>query len=188
MAQRRGTRVKNLSDALVEDACPLCSVLKDFQTCHLNELDRHEVDRLCGFHVWMVAKLADARSAAAVFLRIIARPFPQESPISACDACERIAQEERTRVKEFAASLNNPQFMRWLRDHGALCLPHAQKILSEVPKTAQSDIVLALSRRRSELTQKLTELLRQAGDKLPTQPGVLGRAAEYLVAQRGLRS
>ena len=186
MLQRRRAPVKNLSDALNEDGCPLCIVLKGFQACYLSELDRHEVNCLCGFHVWMVAKTAEARSAATLFLRLLSNPLGQEATARTCDVCARIAQEEQHLIRELLANVNRSDWEAWLRHHGALCRPHALRVLGQAPKTAQGAIHLALSRRRSELTQKLTDLLRHSDGNLPAQPGVLGRAAEYLTAQRGL--
>lgn len=186
MLPRRRPRLTNLSDALSQDACPVCSVLKDFKTRYLDELDRHEVNALCGLHLWMVAKTVEARQAATLFLRLLSGPLAEEAPVRACDLCVRIAREEQMRVKEFVANVSKPEWAAWLRDRGALCRPHSLKVLSEAPKPAREAILRAMKRRRSELAQELTDLLRQADRNLPMQPGVLGRAAEFLNAQRGL--
>jgi hypothetical protein len=184
---RKRARFENLSEALVEDACPVCSLLKEFQSSCLTELDRHEVNRLCGFHVWMVAKVAEARSAAALFLHLTERSLPQDSAGKECDVCDRVAQEERRCVKEFGDSLDQPPFLHWLQQQGALCIPHGRKLLSEVSKRqTQEAIVLAMKNRKTELRRRLTDLLRRAESRQPTQAGILGKVAEYLVAQRGL--
>lgn len=186
MAQQKGTRVRNLSDALVEDACPVCSVLKDFQACYLTELDRLEVDCLCGFHVWMVAKTTEAGTAARIFLRQMEGAAQDESVKNTCGFCTRISEEERARLKEFAEDLNRPEFRQWLRQRGELCLPHARKLLDMVPKRLHDEILTAVRKHGSELRRKLSDLLRDRAADLPIRGGVLGRVAEYLVAQRGL--
>lgn len=73
-----------------------------------------------------------------------------------------------------------------LRERGGLCIPHARKLFDLVPNGLRDEIILAIQRQAVELRRELVTLSRNAKAGKPTHAGLLGRAAEYLVANRGL--
>ena len=171
---------------LSEDACPLCSLLKEFQASYLREPAATSLENVCSFHMWMIAKTAEAETAAALYLRFLDRGADYGLVSDACDVCAHIRQEEAARVKEFADQLERPETLKWLREQGTLCVPHVRSLLAHAPEQLQSDVLSALSKRGAELRKKLVHLVREAQGRRPVHGGVLGRVAEYLVAQRGL--
>jgi hypothetical protein len=179
-------RLKTLGDLFSDDACPLCGVLKEFQASYLRQPDTGLLVNVCSFHTWMIAKMAEAEGAAALYLRLLDRDGPDDSEGDRCDVCAHIRREETTRLKEFVGRLARPEVLEWLQQRGTLCIPHAQSLLAYLPESLQNEVLLALKKRRAELRKKLVELLRDARGKRPVHGGVLGRVAEYLVAQRGL--
>jgi hypothetical protein len=186
MPQANPARVNSLADVLSEDACPLCSLLKEFQASYLREPAAASLESVCSFHMWMIAKTAEAETAAALYLRFLDRGANYGLVSHTCDVCTHIRREESARVKEFAGQLERPETAKWLREQGAVCVPHARSLLGHLPEQLQSDVLLALNRRGAELRKKLVHLVREAQGRRPVHGGVLGRVAEYLVAQRGL--
>jgi hypothetical protein len=184
MSHGKRGRVKGLADALTEDACPLCQFLKEFQSAHLRNLSGVTARHLCSYHLWSVAAASEVKAAAEIFLELLENSNPGES--HACDLCKRVADEERIRVEEFSGYLRRPEFEKWLREYGALCLPHSRKLSAIVPQDLQKDIHRAVERHSEGLKQKLTAVLNLAREGKPFHAGVLGRAAEFLAAQRGL--
>lgn len=55
-----------------------------------------------------------------------------------------------------------------------------------MPDALREEIISIMKRRKTELKQSLSGLLRKAKAGEPTQAGLLGRVAEFLAAQRGL--
>lgn len=83
--------------------------------------------RDCGFHVWMSARTVEAWSAATTFLRLLSRPLAEDAP-SKLASCAR----------EF-------------------CGKSRESLRSSLPRKSQIGVILlALSRKRSDLTEKLT--------------------------------
>ncbi len=173
-------------DLFSDDACPLCGVLKEFQASYLRQPDTALLANVCGFHTWMIAKTAEAESAAALYLRLLDRGETEDSQSDRCDVCDHMRREENTRLKEFAGQVARPEVLKWLQQRGTFCVPHAQALVMYLPESLQNDVLLALKKRRAELRKKLVDLVQDAHGKRPVHGGVLGRVAEYLVAQRGL--
>ncbi len=186
MEKQKQSRMKNLSDALMEDACPLCTFLKEFQSSCLRGVDIKGTQGLCNYHTWMVANVARAEVAAEAFLRLMDDPSHANSPRRVCGVCAQVTQEEHARIEEFSKRLLQPGFRQWLRENGVLCLRHARTLLETVPEDLQGDILVVMKRVASDLIDELKMLVRNAKSGLVVHPGVLGRAAEYLAAQRGL--
>ena len=173
-------------DLRASDGCPICPILGEFQSDSVRSLSGTAVRNLCGFHVWSVAAATDLTTAAAIFLRLLEKSRPREGSEESCDLCAKLALVEKEKLQEMSNGLAKPEFRKWLRESGVVCLPHSQKLLSCAPEALGEDIVAATKRREEELGQKLNELLRKANAGMPTQGGLLGRIAEFLVAQRGL--
>ncbi len=184
MSHAKRGRAKGLADALAEDACPLCQFLKEFQSAQLRSLNGGATRYLCNYHLWSVAAVSEVKAAAEIFLGFLANSNPKES--HTCDLCNWVEEEERKRVEEFSGYLIRPEFKKWLQEYGTLCLPHSRKLLPIVPQDLQEDIHRAVQRYSDGLKHKLTTVLNLAKEGKPYHGGVLGRAAEFLAAQRGL--
>ena len=186
MAQDNRARPRKPSDTLRTDACPLCAFLKEFQSKCVQNLNHRLARTLCNFHAWLVAKLADAGDAADVFLRMLDHSLEVGSTRESCDLCTWMADQEHRKIEEMAQKLDETEHLQWLCEQEPLCLPHARKLLDRVPKEVRDEINLTIQRQAAELKGKLSVLSQNAKARLPIRPGLLGRAAEYLVSKRGL--
>jgi hypothetical protein len=186
MAQDNRTRPRKPSDTFRADACPLCAFLKEFQSECVQSLNHRLARTLCNFHTWLVAKLADAGAAADIFLRMLELSLEADSSRQSCDLCKWVADQEHRKIEEIAQKLDEPDSLHWLCEQEPLCLPHARKLLDRVPNEFRDEIILSVQRLAAELKGELTTLSRNAKARLPIRPGLLGRAAEYLVSKRGL--
>jgi len=171
---------------LEKDACVLCSMVKRFQSTCIQNANAVHIQALCGFHAWAIAGVADTRSAARIFLQLLESTPLQEEDASAlrCSVCVQIAEEEARRSQEFVQLLNDPEFLGWLRERGAMCIPHTRRLLKRVPEPNRP-IVLKLFRDGAAR-------LRNGLGSLAVEPedwhlaALLSRAAEYLGGRRGL--
>jgi hypothetical protein len=177
-------RKKGPWDTLVHDACPLCQFLKEFQSAQLRGLNGGMAKHLCSYHLWSVAAVTEVTSASEIFLGLLEDSDQAKS--HTCDVCKRLADEERMRIEEFSHSLTRLEFQKWLETHGTLCIPHSKKLLAIVSPDLQKEIHQAVRRHSENLKQKLATLLREAREGRSVHAGVLGRVAEFLMAQRGL--
>jgi hypothetical protein len=145
--------------------------------------------QLCNFHAWLLAKSAPADVAASLFLnalRVKDRDTISTSP-SACSACEKIRTEEVTRLEEVTRELEQSSLTNvWLQQHGRFCLRHMRELKKRVPASLRNVVAELDTRNATELEGELQEFLQQARRGDHAGGGVLGRAAEFLVAQRGI--
>lgn len=166
------------------NGCPLCAFLKNVQTKLVQEGEVAQFVQLCNAHAWAVAAVRETETAARVFLALLET---RSAPAShECSICLYLEQEEVLRTQELIAALDRKAVVDWLRTHGAVCLPHGLRLQREAPISARALIDRMLDRRASELQNALAGLLAGAAHGDTGQSGVLGRAAEYLVAQRGI--
>ena len=186
MAQVNRARPQKPSGTFRTDACPLCAFLREFQSKCVQNLNHRLARTLCNFHTWLVAKLADAGDAADVFLRMLDQSLDGDSSRASCDVCIWMAEQEHRKIEEIAQMLNGPERLHRLRELEPLCLPHARKLLDCVPNEVRGEIKLTVQRQVAELKGKLSAPSQNAKARLPIRPGLLGRAAEYLVSKRGL--
>jgi hypothetical protein len=93
---------------------------------------------------------------------------------------------ENSAVSDFSSGGGRAALMQWLQQGGAFCAPHSAKLQKTLGPDAASLIDKADSRKRSELITALKALMSREEAGSSEQAGTLGRAAEYLVAQRGL--
>jgi hypothetical protein len=179
---------KNLSEAIRPGVCPLCAFLKDLQARCVRTVELESVESLCNFHTWAIAGAAPAEVAAELFLRLLNRSQIAQGPVSAtaCSICLRLAREEQALLDELIQKLANEKFREWMLRQGALCFPHARKLVALLPETLRSAVQQILVREKVALTKDLEDLLRNADHGAKPHPGILGRAAESLAAQRGL--
>ena len=169
-----------------DEPCMICKGLKEFQSDRICALNRQAFRRLCNLHTWLIAKTAEAGAAAEVLLRMMDDALKAESTGADCGFCAVLAEEEERRFGDFVQRLDKPDFLLRLQCRGGLCIPHARKLLDRVPDSLRTEIISALQKRVVEMKRELTTLSRSAKVGETIHPGLLGRAAEFLVANRGL--
>lgn len=174
----------SVSQTLGEPGCPICTFLKNVQTKLLQTETPDQVFVLCNFHAWGIAAVRQAEDAAKIFLSLIDSPFDHEN--RRCSICLRLEQEETFRVRELIAKLSSRSVAGWLSKHGVLCIPHGLRLRAEAPESVRDLVNAVVSRTSREMRAALTSLIAEAAQGSTGHSGLLGRAAEYLVAQRGI--
>jgi len=179
-----------ISTIVAKGTCPICAALKEFQNDFAKTLPARECGRFCNLHAWVIANSAPAESAATIFLESIRNPHWEPSPPNPdkCDFCKRMEVEKQTRIKQILEELGRPGLRSWLHEHGMLCFRHGTELIGKLPEALQKTVEEGMSRKARELERELQEFLQHAKAGDHTGGGVLGRAAEYLVAQRGIES
>jgi len=177
---------QSILQVLHDPGCPLCRFLKEYQAARLQKRSESETHRLCNFHAWGLAAVQDAPAAAEAFIRILSEPELNADGSQACDVCKEVTAEEDLRVRELATCLHRPAVADWLRTEAVLCIPHATKLRRQVPLTLASRIDTIVQNCREHLKEELGQLRNEPSlDR--SGWGALGRVAEFLVSQRGLR-
>ncbi len=178
-----------ISSLAVKGNCPVCGAVKHFQESLPGRLRAESQPQLCNFHAWLLAKSAQAEVAASLFLnalRVKERIANSASP-SSCAGCGKIHEEEGERLKEVSGELErNSLTGMWLKEHARFCLRHTLDLKKQVPESLWKALDEMSSRGAAELELELREFLQQARLGDHSGGGVLGRAAEFLVAQRGI--
>ena len=177
---------QSILQVLHEPGCPVCKFLKDYQAGRLQKRSESETHRLCNFHAWGLAAVQDAPAAAQAFIGILSEPESVANGTQACDVCSEVRAEEDLRIRELATCLHRPDVADWLRTEAVLCVPHATKLRREVPPVLAARIDAIVQNCRRQLKEQLDQL-RNEPDMDRNGWGALGRAAEFLVSQRGLR-
>jgi hypothetical protein len=183
----------NISQALTKGVCPICGILKDFQWI-LVETTRPQSDlRVCNFHGWALARSrakisrsTPGESVTNVFLEMLKPPLVGKVNSSECTLCHRALEEEVTRLRELAQKLQGNMFAQWMKSQGTVCLEHSRKLKEFVPLRLRTLVDEIVERNRAELQQELESFLEQLKHGIHEGGGLLGRAAEFLVGQRGL--
>jgi hypothetical protein len=176
----------SVGQALVTGACPICGVLKEFQAALAERVQVRADLCLCNFHTWLLARLAPANGAAAVYLKLLADSPAVKAEAADCTFCRRILEEEKLRLRELVKEMQRAMFVEWMKSQGSLCLNHARKLHDHAPLKMRRLIDEIVERTRAELKQELGDFLEHAKQGDHTGGGILGRAAEFLVSQRGL--
>jgi len=181
-------RKYSVSDAAARGVCPVCTVLRHRQTRLVEETGIPFAKHLCNHHAWSLAKAAPGRIAADLLLQTL-RTRRSEGPRALhmpCDFCENLMHEETDKLKELAEKMRTPAFLQWMRLHGTLCLHHAKKIGEQLSPEGSKIIAELVARTWEELDQGLANYAQHASHGEHAGGGVLGRAAEFLVCQRGI--
>ena len=173
-----------IAQALAKGSCPICALLKEFLDDLVEEFGPDEASSVCKTHAWSLARAAWANSVVPVFLRMLESRSPSE--LHNCSVCEQLRKEEHTRIEELAREMKSGRVLDWLEHHGSLCLEHAEKLHSYVPAELKAVIDQIIARNIVELRQELTDYRQQVREGQKAGGGLLGRAAEFLVGQRGL--
>jgi hypothetical protein len=185
----RANKVVNYSSILQvlgEPGCPFCRFMKDVQAAALQKPGGTEIDHLCNFHTWGLAAMQRAPLAADLFLRLLEKE-PRASPDLPCDICVLLWEEEDLRIREFITCLNHKLVAQWLRSQATLCSIHGAKLKKGAPPVLASTIQAIIERYREQLMEDLGKL-RDDYRSDTANWGLLGHAAEFLAAQRGLHT
>jgi len=179
-----------ISNIVAKGTCPICAALREFQNYFAKNLRASECVCFCNLHAWVIANSAPAASVATAFLQSMRNPqwVPSMPSPSDCDFCKRMEIEKQTRMTEIIEELDRPAWRDWWHEHGMLCFRHGHELIHKMPQELRHTVEETLSRKARELEQELQEFLQHAKTGDHTGGGVLGRAAEYLVAQRGIES
>jgi hypothetical protein len=137
----------------------------------------------------LLAKSAQAEVAASLFLNALRTKERIAIPASPsrCTGCAKIHGEEVERLKEVTRELEqNSLAGMWLKEHARFCVRHMLELKKQVPSSLRKALDEMSSRGAAELELELRQFLQQARQGDHSGGGVLGRAAEFLVGQRGI--
>lgn len=176
---------QSILDTLSEPGCPFCRFLKDYQAARLQHHSENPIHTLCNFHAWGLAAVQNALTAAQVFIDLVESASTKADGKVECDLCAEIATEEDRRIREFVGCIQKRNVLDWLRQSAVLCIPHGIKLRRQLPLVLSARIETILENSRRELVEEL-ETLRNTPQANRPGWGALGRAAEFLVSQRGL--
>jgi hypothetical protein len=177
---------QSILEVLQESGCPFCRFMKNFQAALLQDQATRRVGHLCNFHAWGLAAAQDASVAAELFLGLLQERY-ETFLGSPCELCHVLQEEEELRIREFVSCLGRKQVTEWLRSQAACCIVHGVKLKKSVPPITAAAIEAILQNHRRQLVIDLTKLLNERGSER-SRWGLLGRAAEFLVSQRGLHA
>jgi hypothetical protein len=178
---------ESILDVLQEPGCPFCRFLKEYQAARLQNRPEKDTHRLCNFHTWGLAAVQNALTAAQVFIKLVDEPATISTEVTACDICNEIVAEEDRRIREFVSCIHRTDVSDWLRSNAMFCIPHGAKLRRQVQPVVAARIDAIIESCRQQLTQELESLRHKPESERPGW-GSLGRAAEFLVSQRGLHS
>lgn len=178
---------QSILQVLQESGCPFCRFLKEYQTARLQNHPKDSIHRLRNFHAWGLAAVQNAPAAAQVFIKLVDEPPSLSKADSQCGICDAVLTEEDMRLREFVCCLPRSEVSDWLRGSAVLCIPHGMKLRRQIPPELTARIDAIIENYRQLLAQELQHL-RDDPEQDRAGWGALGRAAEFLVSQRGLHS
>jgi hypothetical protein len=176
---------QSILEALPGSGCPFCRFLKEYQAARLQKHSEQEIRRLCNFHTWGLAAVQNALTAAEVFLNLVERTAAEVGSETSCDICHDVTAEEDRRIREFVGCIHRTSVSDWLRKDAVLCIPHGAKLRRQVQPVVAARIDSIIENYRRQLMQEL-DILRNTPEADRAGWGSLGRAAEFLISQRGL--
>jgi hypothetical protein len=176
---------ESILQVLGEPGCPFCRFMKNYQAALMQDPSPKEIHSLCSFHTWGLAATQGAASAAQLFVKLLEKQCECVAP-SACDICVLLALEEDRRIREFIGCLHHKLVAQWIRSQSVLCFAHGSKLQHGSPPVTAALLQSIMENCREQLLEELSQL---RSDRVPSETkwGALGRAAEFLVSQRGLR-
>ena len=188
MRMTKPVELHDVSQVLTTGSCPVCTLLKNDQAALLrNHVLRDDAIEICNFHGWALAAASDSDSGAQAFLNVLrGRTCTLADADRQCTFCSYLAQHELTHIREILEQMEKPSLLDWMQQHGTFCLVHAGHIRELAPPRMHPVIDHILERNKKELQARLENLLRRSEGGKGAGGGILGRAAEFLVAQRGI--
>lgn len=183
----------SISQSLTKGTCPICGILQDFQWTLAETVRAEPRLRVCNYHGWALARSRGKLSRSTpgetvtlVFLEMLREPLVGKVRPEECSLCHRVLEEEAAWLRELAQKLRGAMFGQWMKAQGTLCLDHARKLKELVPLRLRTLVDEIVERNRTELEQDLESFRQQLKQGIHEGGGLLGRAAEFLVGQRGL--
>ncbi len=174
--------------ALAKGVCPICSLVRAFQNELIERLQPNWASMVCNYHAWAIAASAPATSVAEIFLAMLRDASGGEVWKDGidCDLCWSIREHEIARLREFAREMQRSKFAEWVEHYGTLCRFHGAMLRPMLPEEHAQIIAKVTQNNQQQLEELLESFAVRARSGGHTGGGVLGRAAEFLVAQRGL--
>jgi hypothetical protein len=90
--QRQIVIYPSILEVLLEQGCPFCRFLKEYQTAHLQLHTEQHIHHLCSFHTWGLAAVQNGLTAAQVFMYPVVEPIPfpaMLAPVTLAGRCLR---------------------------------------------------------------------------------------------------
>lgn len=176
---------ETVTQAIAKGSCPICVLLKNAQSEQLQQMNSIETGLLCNFHTWALAAGKNGAQVATLFLQLLETRRYHKGP-GVCGVCEKLKQEERVRIGELGRQMLQPRLKEWMQKQGTLCIRHATQLGKVASPSLRSEIEELRDRNAAELKTELEHLRDQLNRGAHAGAGGLGRAAEFLVAQRGM--
>jgi hypothetical protein len=179
-----------ITSIVARGSCPVCAALREFQNDLVKNLKPDDCKQFCNTHAWVVANSGPAECVAAIFLKAITSPEwrPAAAVQDQCDVCKKMHEDKELRLNEIAEQLRDPKLRSWLHDYGMICSRHGRDLMAKLPKELQTSIQQLMAKNSVEMAEMLADFLQQVKEGSHTGGGILGRAAELLVAQRGIEN
>lgn len=175
--------------ALAKGVCPICSLVRAFQNELIERLHPNWASTVCNYHAWAIAASAPATSVAEIFLAMLRGATGGEVVKDSidCDLCWSIREHEIVRLREFAREMQRgKKFAEWVEKYGTLCRVHGATLRPMLPEEHAPIIAKVIENNQQQLEELLESFAAKARSGGHAGGGILGRAAEFLVAQRGL--
>jgi hypothetical protein len=177
--------IEDISQALAKGGCAVCAFLRNEQSALLRGgLRPDEVTGVCNFHAWALAAAVDMENTAQIFLNLLRHA--DENCADSCTFCSRLLEQEVVQLKELVGQMNRGLVANWMKQQGNLCQKHADHLRQFAPLKLHKTIDEILKRTTQDLQVQLEDVLRRVAVGKGSGGGVLGRAAEFLVSQRGI--
>jgi uncharacterized protein YdhG (YjbR/CyaY superfamily) len=174
--------------ALAKGVCPICSLVRAFQNELIERLEPNWASTVCNYHAWAIAASAPAASVAEIFLAMLRDASVGEvwKERIDCDLCWSIHEHEIAWLREFAREMQRAKFAEWVGQYGTLCRFHGATLRPMLSEEHAQIIAKVIENNRQQLEELLESFAAKARNGGHSGGGILGRAAEFLVAQRGL--
>ena len=187
MSGAKALRTVPVTEAAAHGACMLCTVLRHHQTKMVEVTGVQKPSHLCNHHAWSLARSAPAGLAAQIYTQVLAQRRRNSGVAErTCTFCAELRREEELRLDELVEQMKDPSFLGWMRRSGTLCLWHAERLSQKLAPKARAVVEEILARTSEELEVDLRKCAVQSRLGQNAGGGVLGRAAEFLVCQRGI--
>ena len=179
-----------ITTIVARSSCPICTALREFQSNLIKHLAPEDCRHFCNAHAWVAANGTPAEAIATIFLKAITDPeWTPASPVpEQCDVCRKMHKEKERRLDEIAEQFREPRSRSWLHDYGMLCSRHGRELVLKLPENSRKSLQELMTRNTAEIAEILEDFLQEVKKGSHAGGGVLGRAAEFLVAQRGIES
>lgn len=173
---------RSVFDATAGPGCALCRYMRNYQAKCVQASLNPRPTGICNFHAWAVAAIHDRLDASQVFMNLLSSA--SLGSITSCDICTRIEKEDVSQLRLICNSFKTLTSAQWLHLYGEICIPHSLELRKIAPAVNVHIIDKAIAQYREKLVRTLQE--QQGMDIEGAGWGILGHAAEFLAAQRGL--